>query len=374
MSLKLLEEQLAAKQQELSEQVKTKKVQDAQDAVKALENSISESIKLEEKYRDKAAELRGSLADDEKKTEDKLRALRQKSMSEEGRQNDIRLQINEKIAASQEALAAAEGGDGAAAKEAQAYAKEAEGLASKLKDVADAETTIMAAAELTKAAKEAEIAVLEQSADTAAEGTKGMEDELQNMQRQLAEMTGKEYNVVVAADISATEAATESITARLEQLQNAGFEIPVTVAEGRAAGGPAGSSGQGYERGGRFPGWGGGDNIPVWAEAGEWFITKARSAMADRVLSFINFGPEYAVRQFVQNFEAGMPAIRIPNTPKIAYADGGPVTHSAGRGDMAQLNLTVVLGGQAHPMPEVIGPREQMQAFVRAFQELSRGS
>jgi hypothetical protein len=99
----------------------------------AAKKNAEEALKYEEEYAQKVSELRKRLADETASDEDKLRSLRQQTMSATNRERDKELQINEKLAASRQALAA---GDTESAKaEAESAKSIAAGLQNKAKAI-----------------------------------------------------------------------------------------------------------------------------------------------------------------------------------------------------------------------------------------------
>ena len=90
--------------------------------------SAQERISLEKQVVDKIKALQQSLADEQLSIADKIRQLKQRDMSKSGKQADIEMQINEKLAASRAALESGDTG------EASKLAEQVKGLATSIND------------------------------------------------------------------------------------------------------------------------------------------------------------------------------------------------------------------------------------------------
>jgi hypothetical protein len=103
----------------------------------------------------------------------------------------------------------------------------------------------------------------------------------------------------------------------------------------------------GYTRGGKIPGYGGGDTQPILAERGEFIVNKRAAAAYGPLLTGIN---SFA--------EGGMV--------------GGPVIPSPGAAGGAQIGSLINIGEISGNLPDM--PRKVAQHVAAAFEELNNGN
>ena len=171
--------------------------------------------------------------------------------------------------------------------------------------------------------------------------------------------------VTVNADTAQAVAALDDVTARANALDGRviTYYVQQVTQESHAVGGPVGLA-----RGGRLPGFGGGDRIHALLEAGEFVIRKeAVRRYGIGLLESLNRMrlrlpevPRFAAGGLVRN-------LVIPVMPPIpAFAAGGAVPPVEG-----VVRLELFSGGR--PVASIPGPRQQIRQFVDALRELERG-
>jgi len=207
-------------------------------------------------------------------TEDKLRELTQKTMTDEQAWNDERLQADEKLYAAKEAL---RGGDYELA---ETLAKDAEGLYAGLAQEIKSST---------EDGEETIVKSLESTVDVAKQGVQTVGDfmtSLYSAQKENAKAAqstweasaatikasldeiAKERSVNVKVELKNIEAAQSAIN-KLTKDETKYITVVTKNVEAKQTGGPVG-----FASGGKLPGYGGGDRIRALLEAGEFVIRK----------------------------------------------------------------------------------------------------
>lgn len=257
-------------------------------------------------------------------TEDKIRELGRKGLSEELAWNDTRLQADQKLYAAKEAL---KNGDFELAEK---LAKDAEGLYADLAeevkgaDKGDAvvkgieETKQVAIAGVGEVGKFIEQLYTQQKDNAAASRDKWVEtanvinEKLNEIARQ------REANVQIT--LSGLESA-QSAIARLTAPATKVVTVVTKTVQASQAGGPIGLA-----HGGKLPGYGGGDRIDVKAEAGEFIVRKeAVSHYGVGLLSALNEMRLNVGEQIRARMGGLMAEIRMPSVPVLAFQAGGEV-------------------------------------------------
>lgn len=298
-------------------------------------------------------------------TEDKLRELTQKTMTDEQAWNDERLQADEKLYAAKEALRA---GDYELA---ESLAKDAEGiyagLAEEIKtSTADGEETIVKS--------------LESTVDVAKQGVQTVGDFMtslysaQKENAQAAQSTweasaatikasldeiAKERSVNVKVELKNIEAAQSAIN-KLTKDETKYITVVTKNVEAKQTGGPVG-----FASGGKLPGYGGGDRIRALLEAGEFVIRK-------EAVSKYGAGLFHALNAMKADFP-GMVRARLGglisniSMPVQKFAAGGMALPSGG-------SETLVVRFQAGDIeaPVKITDRDSRLAMKQLAKEMSR--
>lgn len=312
---------------------------------------------MQKKYQEYAAEVRrlqGEIVGRERSLAAELRALSRTGMSDVSAWRDQKREAEEYAEAAKrtasEAEAALKAGDTITAgekwKEAVGYADEAKtaykALNTEVKSgdqvVISQQQGLKAAMEGVKQAGELGIDILKRQQEAAktsmddlfgesgfADLTAGM-NEAEKVWLQNWQTMGKEAESQIAG-----------VASRLDDLtRDRHVTVYVTEKIKRALGGPVG-----FARGGRLPGYGGGDRISALLEAGEFVVRKE------------------AVSKFGSGLFHALNSLRLPEIPR--FAAGGMV--GAGAGDSMTINLSFG-GGASIP---VTSTRENAVQLEREF-------
>lgn len=336
------------------------------EAVKATADQLEEFEKQARKAydhaRDQARKYAQEVIDWEEKikyarmsTADQIRELERKGLSEEQQWNDEKLQAEEKLAAARQALREND------FELAEKLAKEAQGLyaglAEEVKGIDEAGTEVV-------------VKTIDDTKQVAVAGVRevgAFVEQLYQTQKDSAEQTGKQW-AETAAQIEeklawVARARETQVAIELSNLAEAQAAINnltkdetkhITVVvtervqreEARAAGGRVGMN-----RGGRLPGFGGGDRIRALLEAGEFVIRKE------------------AVKKYGSALFDALNAMRLPKMPTLPrvpgplkFAQGGMVP--AGGGEVMTIRFQA--GGVELPL-QVMGRRGTTRQQIREF-------
>lgn len=345
----------------------------ADTAKKAYEKATEEA----EKHADRIKELEEEIQFIRMDTEDQIRALRRKAMSDEQAWHDQKVQVEEKIAAARKAMAE---GDSELSRSLLEDAKSlAAGLATevtrKVKDSAGktkeviaismkeavtvATTYIQEIGRLRVQVNKNEIAAEEK----ARAALKKTAQNLESMLNRLA--------VERESTIKVTVPELEMYERRLAELtKDATKTITIKTVEKRSAGGRAGI---GMAAGGRFPGNSKVDSIHVLARPGEGFVRNEALSVWDRL-----FGPGFfegvnnpwsKAGQEIKNALLGaIPRISVstPHIPRAAFATGGRTSGVDGLRNLGRVEI--VAGGKSFP---VIADEEVAESLKRTLKRES---
>lgn len=379
-----LNEELAAKKQQLSEltaqrqaiiagrEVLTEQqtIEARIAAVKRLADQkrrdMDEAVRDMERYRAAAEAAYARAADIRMSTADRVRELRRRDMSEEAQQADIAAQAQEKLAlAAQKAAAArqmAGSGDTSGAEKAaaaaEALAKQAESLGGSLKNTGQAIGIVEQAGKVAEAAAKAVGAANAKALDDTKSRFADFKSALESLSTELDNLERRQRIVKIDADIAAAQTNINAIQAAINSLQDKTVTVTVVqrAVEAHSVGGIVGGEMPRFATGGALPGYGGGDRIHALLEAGEFVMRKE------------------AVRRYGLD---AMMAINSMRAPLPAFAVGGIVMapSSAGGGassggrDIVDLRLS--LPGEDRPI-SLSGPRDDVGRLARALNSLAR--
>ncbi|MDD2815453.1 MAG: tape measure protein [Thiotrichaceae bacterium] len=401
-------EEQAEKYREADTKLLQSKLQTAEKSYQTFRAGLQKQMADYDKYHAQVKQIDDSIESTKTGAMDKIRDLRRKDMSEEEAAADLKNQINEKFAASSEALAA---GD---TKKSQALAAEAEQLSGQLKDRQEIEAVIVQSAalkleslnqektiakeneqEALVRAEEQKAALAEQAAaiqeNTAALSqlaeTFGTEKMTGEVEKTKASLTGLKEQLQQAKDTlasmgqltldtSGAQSNLDAISQKIDAIKaKADIKVNVQGVEGHNAGGVAGmfSRALHFATGNIVPGVGSDDTVPAMLTPGEFVVNKGRSETFRDLLNFVNFGPLEKVKNAfsgalkLNTGGLAMPNIPMPRLPNIpAITPYAPRTHNV---NLDSLSLSV--GGQS--LPPLATSTDSVSAFVNQLRDLQRG-
>lgn len=246
----------------------------------AAEKAYDEAISKSKKYADQVQAIEEKLANLRSSTEDKIRAMGRKTMTDEQAWTDKRAQAQEKLAQAT-ALAAKGGSDNL--KEAAVLAKQSQDLFAGLQ--AEIKKSVNGKDEIVKSLEETSRVAI----SGYEEGSQALE-EIYKKQQAEAEKSQKSWKEVaegIKAELDAlTEDREANVEITLENLQEIESKLndlakdrevvlKIREVETHSTGGMAGFQ----RRTGYLPGYGGGDRIPSFLEMGEFIIPKEKVQM-----------------------------------------------------------------------------------------------
>lgn len=312
----------------------------ADTAKKAYDEATAAAEKHAERIRELQEEIRYIRMD----TEDQIRALQRKSMSEEKAWMDERKQTEEKISAARKAMSE---GDAELAKSLLEDAKTlAAGLATEVTrsvETATGETKEKVVVSMNEAVKTA-TGYIKQIGDLRVQVNK-QEIAAEERARAALQKTASDIEAVLKrlaqdreSEIRITVPDLEDYERRFKELtKDATKTIRIETIEKKRAGGMAGFAG-----GGRIPGWGGGDRIRALLERGEFVVRKE------------------AVKRYGAGLFQALNNLRLP-VPR--FAAGGLVGGNMAATDLGRVELAI--GGKAYP---VFGDRSVVEELKGAIQ------
>lgn len=293
---------------------------------KQAKKSYANAVKEAEKYAQQVIAWEEKIKYARLSTEDKIRELGRKGLSEELAWNDTRLQADQKLYAAKEAL---RNGDFELAEK---LAKDAEGLYADLAeevkgaDKGDAvvksidETKQVAIAGVSEVGKFIEQLYTQQKDNAAASRDKWTEtanainEKLNEIARQ------REANVQI--ELKGLEAAQSAIAALVKPATKVVTIVQKTV-QASQAGGPIGLS-----HGAKLPGYGGGDRVDAKLEAGEFVIRKEAvkkyGASLFAALNSMRLDLGDQVKARIGGLISGLTLPAMPTT-SLAFQAGGQV-------------------------------------------------
>jgi|GEM_PF-2029901 len=326
-------------------------------ARKAYENASEEA----RKYAEEAVKWEEKIKYARLSTEDKLRELGRKGLTEEQAWADKRLQAEQKLAAAKEALKKKD------FELAEKLAKDAEGLyadlAQEVKRTRDGEDVVVRTLDQTKRVAIAGVtevgnfvqqlygeqkSAAEKARDQWSETARGIEEQLNLIAK------AREANVEI--ELHGLEAAQTAINELIRD-ETKHINVVVRRTEAKQAGGPIGLRAQ---TGRHLSGYGGGDRIRALLEAGEFVVRKEAVRKYGAALFHALNSMRLEVPDLIRARLGGMiNNISIP-APRFAYQAGGPV---AGVQDLGRVSLSV--GGRDYP---VFGERSVVEELKSAIE------
>lgn len=326
-------------------------------AIKAFEEAAKKAydaaIQKADEYARKVIEWEEKIKYARMSTEDKIRALKQKGMTDENAWYDKKRQAEEKLSAAKEALINED------YKLAEKLAKDAEslyaGLATEIKN-ADGSGIAKALDQTIKAASEGITEVgkfTEELYTRQKDAAKNMEDQY----RDSAAVIKSGLDDIVHDREAKIEITLDGLEAAKSSVENwindpATKTIYIKTVEKKATGGRV----LGMATGGRFPGDSKQDSLWVRARPGEGFVRNEALSVWDRLLGpgffeGINAPWSAAGRQIKAAMSGNITGFSIPapNAPSMAFATGGRVSPpDMGMKDMGKIDINI--GNKTYPV------------------------
>ena len=352
--------------------------QKGQEAVKASTTAIEAFEKAAQKAYDaaikKAAEYAQKVIAWEEKikyarlsTEDKIRALQRKGMTDEYAWYDKKRQAEEKLSAAKEALA---NKDYALAEK---LAKDAESLYANLatevkKEVGDESVVVKAIGQTVKIAT-AGITEVGKFTEKLYSEQKNAAREMEDQYRESAELIKIELDDIAGDREAKIEITLDGLEAAKNKVENwindpATKIVYIKTVEQKATGGRV----LGMARGGRFPGDSKQDSLWVRARPGEGFVRNEALSVWDSLLGPGFFeGINAPWSKAGQRIKAAMSgnisgfSIPVPGAPRMADASGGRVP-DMGLKDMGPVEIN--LGNKAYPVMGRIDVIEELKGAL----------
>ncbi|WP_457571415.1 phage tail tape measure protein [Desulfovulcanus sp.] len=277
---------------------------------------LNEALRLEEQYSEEVKRQQAMILGIQESTEDKIRQIRRRSMSEAELELDKLKEFKEKLAKAESAYYAGMLDD------ADKYARQAQDVAASLQSQQRAIDGVSKAGELLKDIHkkmklEAEKNFQEQQAmaeelrtkiSTLDQEIEKYQKTLEGLNKQLKELCNEPTITQIDADINQARSKIEEIKRQLAELKDRTVTVTVKqkTVEIHQSGGIVGAIKR-FLRGGKLPGYGGGDIVPALLEPGEFVIRK------EAVLKY-GFGILNALNN-----------LRLPDISIPKFAMGGPV-------------------------------------------------
>lgn len=209
-------------------------------AKSALETSLADSLKLEQGYAQKIADLQNSIAAVHQDASDKIRALQRGDMSSANAQLDLQDEIKQK---SEQAAQAILSGD---TKQAEAIAKNIEALGNELDSTQAKIEVIKQAEQIQVDARNAEIAATQAAADVQRQKSEDLQKQiaedksaLESFANELSALEDQKHTIEVTLDTTLANQKLDELRQKLGNLQipDGGMNIGASV-----TGGASGSS------------------------------------------------------------------------------------------------------------------------------------
>jgi len=293
--------------------------------IQETQRALSESLRKEEEYAERIRDLERGIKDARASTEEKVRAIRRRGMSEEELEADKRKELAERL--SRAWMLLRKGQIEAAAQ----MARKAQDVAAGLKDEEEAVRGVEDAGRLLiriqkeqkERAEEALRAQKERSEDLRSELEELNEQQarynkkIDELTRKLRELSERRAAPEIDADIDKARSKIDEIKGELARLDGKTVEAVVRIRreEARAGGGLIGR----LARGGRIPGWGGGDRVRALLEPGEFVIRKE---------AVRRYGA--GLFELLNSLRLNLPRIPAPAVPRMqpAFQSGGLVANA----------------------------------------------
>ena len=310
--------------------------QQAKAVVKAEGEALKEMADAYKAYADEIKRLQDDIAGRQKSLAAELREMARTGMTDADAWRDMKREAEEYAAAAkkaaEEARALQDAGDTAAAnerwKEALQYADDAKSAYRNLnKEVRDGDQVIVSQAEALETAMQGVREAGEMAVDILKEQQKAAHDAMRELEMDSG-MAGLASQLDDAAlkMIRAQDRAPDDgqIGVRADVIMRKQFDKIEELPESGL--GYIGADPARYARGGKLPGYGGGDRIPALLESGEFVIRKE------------------AVRKFGTHVFSALNNLRLPELPDLSALLPRPAVAAAAPGRTVNINLTLPSG------------------------------
>ena len=181
--------------------------------------------------------------------------------------------------------------------------------------------------------------------------------------------------IKITADTSQAIAAIAKVQSALDSLHDKTVTVTVVTrnVQAKAGGGWVAAANQvvALARGGRLPGYGGGDKVRALLEPGEFVVRKERARMFSGLLAMMNYGPISRVQEAlssVQHFQTGgmVQNLRLPQMPELAMAGGGSVPSP---GPIERFDIRL----DSRPVASSNDSTSQLKGLLHELKDRSRG-
>ncbi len=181
--------------------------------------------------------------------------------------------------------------------------------------------------------------------------------------------------IKITADTSQAIAEIAKVQSALDGLHDKTVTVTVVTrnVQAKAGGGWVAKANQvvALARGGRLPGYGGGDKVRALLEPGEFVVRKERARMFSGLLAMMNYGPISRVQEAlssVQHFQTGgmVQNLRLPPMPQLAMAGGGSVPSP---GPIERFDIRL----DGRPVATSNDSTSQLKGLLHELKDRSRG-
>ncbi len=290
--LKQAEQELSRLEQErqqVAKQVVQEEINAQKEAIRGLETrkrvteqALDEAIRLEKQYANEVMRQQQTIADIQASTEDKIRQIRRRGMSEAELEADKQREYEEKLAKAREAYLTGQ------YEQADKLAKEAQNVAEGFKDqerairavqeagdmLVQIHETMKAEAQESWEEQKTKVGELKIQIEDLSDQIEKYRVKLADLNKQLDDMAQKRTVTEIDADIRKAKEKIEELKAKINAIRDK--TVTVTVVEKHVEqhrfGGLAGI--RQLARGGKIPGFGGGDRVRALLEPGEFVVRK----------------------------------------------------------------------------------------------------
>jgi len=330
--------------------------------IQTTRSALAESLRLEQRHAAKISDLSRELTKIRQTTEERIRAIRRRRMTEEELQADLEEELQRRLGQAWELLRR---GQLEAAEEA---ARKAQEVAEAIKDEEQAVDGLRRAGAALEAIQKERLKTEEQALEAHKDRTADLKAQLEELtarqaaynrkieelNTKLQEISEKRAAPEIDADIKEAKKKINTIQEELARLDGKVVTAVVRVKreEMRHEGGLVGL----FARGGRIPGFGGGDRIRALLEPGEFVIRKE---------AVRRYGA--GLFELLNSLRLALPRIPAPAVPRHvpAFQAGGLV---AGAPLLGRLELALPGGETA----AVFAPAEEARKLERLFRRIQK--
>lgn len=311
------------------------------DALEQARNNLRALAREEEQTAERIKTIRQESADFQESLERDIAAIGQEEEDREIAQARQTIALIEQLAAARQAVA-----DARTLEQAESARQNVIELAGAARQLDNEDERLLRLREIQRLEEDAAAAAAArgqlqvQDAQASQEAERNRIEQLQGGLAQLQqdlEAVGQPVEIDVKLEIQQTNRELDQLEQRLAALRNQPVDISFTTAgtQGFRGGGKVVRA----QEGGKLPGFGGGDRVPVMAEAGEMIVNKERTSMFGSLLNAINGGPLSSVGEMLRAM-AGVARFQEGGIVSGALAAPGSDA-SAAVGSRMALDLTL---------------------------------